>query len=356
MRVIALALVTSLVVCRAQADAGSVPATAATSAETTSRSLNPPGLEPPRATEPHVCGANKYYTRDMVLSRLQGSTKVGFDITADGTVANIAVVTSSGSKELDDAVIDCVGHWRYIPAMKGGIAVSVPWLAIVTFNILGGGAPSLGGYIVTEGPAAPAQTKNPASVGPEIIGRHVCEPARRLYSFGPPRAPTNSTTTLQFEITPDGSVSDVSVKNSSGSQDRDAYVVECVKKWRYKPAMKDGVAVSVPWTIAVKWSALGILPPVYWENVVLALQKCAKRPAPTEDQLKDIGATVLVIQFEAGFAPNVSLVRSSGNKELDDRAISCVRSMPADLVGGVPDKERDEMAFNWKFYRLWRTW
>jgi TonB family protein len=353
-------MVTCLAAYAARADPASTPA------EVTAPPAQPvdaAGSETPKPADKHVCDPNKYYTQ-AILKGLQGATEVRFNIAPDGTVANVWVLTSSGSDELDNAAIECAKQWHYKPAMKGGVAVSVPWHATVIFKLPGVAAswPN----IVTEGEAdcrtsdcqgELAQAADSGPVHPGGIGGHVCNfRSSRSYALGPPRALTNSATTVQFEITPDGSVTDIAVTKSSGDTDLDNHVVECAKEWRYKPAMKDGVAVSVPWTVTVNWRSVGFLPPIYWENVVLALQKCAKKPAPTEDQLKDIGKTVLTIQFGAGTMPDTSLVTSSGNKELDDRALACVHSLSADVVEKVPDKERDEMAFNWKLYRLWATW
>jgi len=169
----------------------------------------------------------------------------------------------------------------------------------------------------------------------------------------------NGTTAVGFEISADGSVANVSVIQSSGDPDLDQMSVDCVKTWRYAPATKDGVAVAVPWKTAIVWKSLPgrpPSPPAHWIAIVLALQKCAKTPAPTDDQLKNTGATWLAIQFDQGKVVDVSVLTASGNPDLDARALNCAKTLSSDLTGDVPGKEKDELAFTWRDYRLWRTW
>ncbi len=57
---------------------------------------------------------------------------------------------------------------------------------------------------------------------------------------------------LRLSIAPDGSVSEAMVDSSSGSGDVDGIAVAWVKAhWRYKPAMRDGQAVTVTTTAIV---------------------------------------------------------------------------------------------------------
>ena len=50
----------------------------------------------------------------------------GYVVEADGTVDNITVVGTSGSRALDEAIIACVGTLRFQPA-KSGHAMMVQW-------------------------------------------------------------------------------------------------------------------------------------------------------------------------------------------------------------------------------------
>ena len=62
------------------------------------------------------------------------------------------------------------------------------------------------------------------------------------------------TTELSFQVLADGTVDGVSVAKSSGSDGLDDAAMDCVAKWHYRPAIKDGKLTDVPWTARVVWS------------------------------------------------------------------------------------------------------
>jgi TonB family protein len=65
------------------------------------------------------------------------------------------------------------------------------------------------------------------------------------------------TTDLTLNVHADGTVDQVKVAHSSGSDRLDDAAVECVEKWHYRPAIKDGALTDVPWTARVVWSLSG---------------------------------------------------------------------------------------------------
>ena len=87
---------------------------------------------------------------------------------------------------------------------------------------------------------------------PPLLSRpHNCRDDYPLISrvFG-----VEGTTELAFVVTADGRVSGVKVASSSGSDRLDDAAVDCVKKWHYRPAIKDNVLVDAPMTVKVVWS------------------------------------------------------------------------------------------------------
>ena len=55
---------------------------------------------------------------------------------ADGSPLQVLVHTSSGYTALDEAAVDTVRHWRFVPARHAGHAV-VGWVQVpVRFRIL----------------------------------------------------------------------------------------------------------------------------------------------------------------------------------------------------------------------------
>ena len=62
------------------------------------------------------------------------------------------------------------------------------------------------------------------------------------------------TTELAFTVSADGTVRDVKVAKSSGSDGFDDAAVHCVAKWHYRPAIKDGQLIDAPMTVKVAWN------------------------------------------------------------------------------------------------------
>jgi periplasmic protein TonB len=93
---------------------------------------------------------------------------------------------------------------------------------------------------------------NPASIGRP----HNC-PQARWYPPEAIRLNHEGTTTLAFTVGTDGSVSNVTVANSSGHDELDQAAVNCAAGWTYRPAVMNGQPVAVPWKTSVKWNLGG---------------------------------------------------------------------------------------------------
>ncbi|HXC54599.1 MAG TPA: energy transducer TonB [Rhizomicrobium sp.] len=61
-------------------------------------------------------------------------------------------------------------------------------------------------------------------------------------------------TELSFQVLADGTVSAIKIAKSSGSDRLDNAAVECVAKWHYRPAVKDGQLIDTPMTVKVDWN------------------------------------------------------------------------------------------------------
>lgn len=76
-----------------------------------------PGIVPAKPSNSHV--PENYPPVSAALSE-QGTTKVQFTITPEGTAQAAKVIKSSGSMRLDQASLDeILGKWRYTPARLG---------------------------------------------------------------------------------------------------------------------------------------------------------------------------------------------------------------------------------------------
>lgn len=66
----------------------------------------------------------------------QGRVMLQLTIGTDGHVARAEIVKSSGWSELDQAAVQWVtSHWRYKPAVRGGVAVPSTAMAAVKFDL-----------------------------------------------------------------------------------------------------------------------------------------------------------------------------------------------------------------------------
>ncbi len=73
----------------------------------------------------HICS-------DSVLKTIDSPVTLGFRITPEGTVGDVAVLQSSGSDSADQAAQSCVKTWTYEPAQRDGAAIE--WQAHVTLH------------------------------------------------------------------------------------------------------------------------------------------------------------------------------------------------------------------------------
>ena len=67
----------------------------------------------------------------------QGKVLLRVQVAADGKADSVALHTSSGSNRLDQAALAAVKKWRFVPAKRGGQAVSASVVVPVSFSIEG---------------------------------------------------------------------------------------------------------------------------------------------------------------------------------------------------------------------------
>jgi periplasmic protein TonB len=79
--------------------------------------------------------------------RLEGTTMLRVNVGPDGRPTHVAVETSSGVQLLDDAALDAVRQWSFVPARKGSQAIAAEVLVPLRFRLAG---------ITPEPPDAPA--------------------------------------------------------------------------------------------------------------------------------------------------------------------------------------------------------
>jgi TonB family protein len=142
------------------------------------------------------------------------------------------------------------------------------------------------------------------------------------------RAKVTGHTYLGFTITEHGTVKDVVVTQSSGIPELDAYAAECVAHWRYSPAVKGGKAVEIPWKAQMQW---GASPQTNAQKVVMTgIRKCIMESL-TAQQIAAAPKTVwLQMRLSAGRISDVKIETSSGSAIMDERALSCAKTLGYD--------------------------
>jgi protein TonB len=66
----------------------------------------------------------------------QGTVKLRLTISPQGVVTAADILQSSGYPDLDQTAVNWVmGHWKYKPAVQGGVAVASTAMAAVVFNL-----------------------------------------------------------------------------------------------------------------------------------------------------------------------------------------------------------------------------
>ncbi len=67
--------------------------------------------------------------------REQGRVLLLVDVAADGLPRQVNLATSSGSRRLDEAALDAVRRWRFVPARKGTNPVAAQVLVPIIFGL-----------------------------------------------------------------------------------------------------------------------------------------------------------------------------------------------------------------------------
>ncbi len=101
------------------------------------------------------------YALDLRQSDVEGEVVVSFTINASGDVINPAIVSTT-DRDLDHSTLAAVRKWKFAPAMKDGVAISVKALQPIAFKIPELHADSSARLLVSTGTSV-SQAKNPAS-------------------------------------------------------------------------------------------------------------------------------------------------------------------------------------------------
>ena len=179
------------------------------------------------------------YTADALRNKISGKVMLECVVRADGMPSDIRV-TQSLDRELDAEAIKALEQWRFRPGEKDGKAVNVKVDIEMTFTLRAKDTAAAEPPIPAEAPAPDVIYKPGNGVSAPVLVKDV-------KPFYPPAAMTarvQGAVTLQCVVLKDGSVGDVRVTRSL-DPDIDREASETLKKWTFKPGMKDGQPVAV---------------------------------------------------------------------------------------------------------------
>ncbi|MEO0179714.1 MAG: TonB family protein [candidate division WOR-3 bacterium] len=196
-------------------------------------------LEGPVAIRKKIKSPSTEYPKEALDKSVQGTVRVQVVVSKSGTVAQAKIDSSSGSKLLDDAAIECAKGWVFAKA-------EVIDTGFISFQFtIGSQLPSAGGIytggLQTPTPeldisGKPKKTPAIAQVTTKIRKPSGVEIKEKPNLDYPKAAKENweaGTATLRVYLKKKGVVDRVEVVVSSGSQTLDNAAVSNVKSWRY---------------------------------------------------------------------------------------------------------------------------
>jgi TonB family protein len=190
------------------------------------------------------------YPADAPSDAVGGGCVLSMIIGADGSPAEIQVVHSDGAA-FDDAAITAVKQSRFAPGTMDGKPVPVRIFVRTRFfsdkriaypRILTRYAPG-GGFSQSFGKSGwPSQPGAPRSLPYDKPPVPIYTPAAE-FSKEARAAKIEGIVIVSVLVTEEGEPTDIHVEKSLG-HGLDEKAVECVNRYRFKPAMKDGAPVA----------------------------------------------------------------------------------------------------------------
>lgn len=111
------------------------PPAAAPSMPSTSEADAAPPVTPPLADAAYLQNPAPVYPSQSRRRREEGQVLLEVFILVDGGVGNVRVKRSSGYPALDEAALDAVRRWRFVPARRGNEAIPYLYELPVGFSL-----------------------------------------------------------------------------------------------------------------------------------------------------------------------------------------------------------------------------
>jgi TonB family protein len=181
---------------------------------------------PPASNQPQVCDS----LIPSTILNVQGTTLLTARIPLNGNLADAALASSSGNKDLDEAALACSSRVHIAAPGKDGVPIEATW----TFEVMWR-APDQGhSYLAIARPTG----------YPKFCGS---------YPRAAIRAHSEGSTMLAFVVGTDGSVSNLRITESSGSKELDDASSACVAQQHYFPMTVAGNPIAFDWNAHINW-------------------------------------------------------------------------------------------------------
>ena len=95
----------------------------------------PAPVLPPNADASQLNNRAPAYPALSNRLREEGTVVMEILVLANGTVGEVKLKSSSGYKRLDDAAINAIKHWKFIPASQAGVAIDYWYEIPFEFNL-----------------------------------------------------------------------------------------------------------------------------------------------------------------------------------------------------------------------------
>lgn len=175
-----------------------------------------PGTVAPRV----LSSPQPSYSEEALRAKINATVTLAFIVSADGVPESIQVARPAGFG-LDERAVQAVSTWRFEPATKEGVKVSLPATVVVTFRLLR-----------MEGNARLNFTPTSGQARPEFLSGKM-----------PPSPKEGESLRMSLLVGPDGRTRDISVLETNSPKLANE-AARVMKDWRFRPASASGASVE----------------------------------------------------------------------------------------------------------------
>jgi TonB family protein len=197
------------------------------------------------------------YPKEARKAKVQGAVELEVTVEKNGAVDEISIL--SGDLTLADAAVDAVRAWTFEPYMQSGKPVQARQKLVFRFNLDGKiGELDENFPQPTLASEELIKAENSSSEGPVYrVGQGVTAPraiqmSEPEYSEAARKVRYQGTCVLSLVVNAEGQPEDIKIERAIGLG-LDAKAVDAVKRWRFQPAMKNGVPVAASIRVEVNF-------------------------------------------------------------------------------------------------------